>query len=235
MKLNESKCHLLVCGNKEEVIIAKIGHASVIETHEVKLLGITIGRELKFKNHMQSIYNKAGRKLNALARLCKFLLLNKRRVLMKAFIMSQLASSPLIWMFCDRKINSKINALHYRALKIVYRDNVSSFDELLIKDKSLRVHHKNIHFLAIEMFKMKLGIASPFMAEIFRKREIASHSIVSGLRNQTDVYNYNNPKTVYYGSETLRSLGPKIWNILHSNIKNSTDLVAFKMCGEDKK
>ena len=55
MKLNESKCHLLVCGNKEEVIIAKIGHASVKETHEVKLLGITIDRELKFKNHMQSI------------------------------------------------------------------------------------------------------------------------------------------------------------------------------------
>ena len=65
MKLNESKCHLLVCGNKEEVIIAKIGHASVIETHEVKLFGITIDRELKFKNHMQSIYNKAGKKLNA--------------------------------------------------------------------------------------------------------------------------------------------------------------------------
>ena len=45
----------------------------MIETHEVKLLGITIDRELKFKNHMQSIYSKAGKKLNALARLCKFL------------------------------------------------------------------------------------------------------------------------------------------------------------------
>ena len=78
------------------------------------------------------------------------------------------------------------------------------------------------------MFKVVLGIAPPFMAEIFRKREIASHSVVSGLRNQTDFYNYNNPKTVHYGSETLRSLGPKLWNILPSNIKNSTDLVAFK-------
>ena len=136
-------------------------------------------------------------------------------------------------MFCDRNVNSKINTLHYHALKIVYRDNVSSFDELLIKDKSSRVHHKNIHFLAIEMFKVKLGIGPPFMAEIFRKRKIASHSAVSGLRNQTDFYNYNNPKTVYYGSETLRSLGPEIWNILPSNIKNSTDLVAFKTILKD--
>ena len=90
MKLNESKCHLLVCGNKEDVI-AKICHASVIETHEVKLLGIIIDRQLKFKNHMQLIYSKAGKKLNALARL---LSLNKRRVLMKAFLMSQLPSPP---------------------------------------------------------------------------------------------------------------------------------------------
>ena len=34
------------------------------------------------------------KKLNALTRLCKFLSLNKRRVLMKVFIMSQLASPP---------------------------------------------------------------------------------------------------------------------------------------------
>ena len=94
LKLNESTCHIIVCRNKEEVLIDKIGNASVIETHEVKLLGITIDRKLKFKNRMQSIYSKAGKKLNALARLCKFLPLNKHRVLMKVFGMSQHAPPP---------------------------------------------------------------------------------------------------------------------------------------------
>ena len=51
MKLNESKCHLLVCGIKEEVVISNIGNSSIIETNEVKLLGVTIDRELKFKKH----------------------------------------------------------------------------------------------------------------------------------------------------------------------------------------
>ena len=228
MKLNESKCHLLVCGNKEEVIIAKIGNATVIESHEVKLLGINIDRDLRFKNHMNSLYNKAGKKLNALARLCKFLPFNKRRVLMKAFVMSQFASSPLIGMFVDRNVNSKINALHYRALKIVYRDNVSSFDELLVRDKSMRVHHRNLHFLAIEMFKVKLGIAPSFMESIFEKRVVPKNCVVNGLRHQSEFYNYHNPKTVYYGSETLRSLGPKIWNILPNYVKSSSNLEMFK-------
>ena len=228
MKLNESKCHLLVCGNKEEVMIAKIGNATVIETHEVKLLGFNIDRDLRFKNHMESIYIKAGRKLNALARLCKFLPFNKRRVLMKAFVMSQFATSPLIGMFVDRNLNSKINALHFRALRMVYRDNISSFEDLLVKDKSLKVHHRNIHFLAIEMFKVKLGIAPSFMEDIFEKRVLPSNSVVNGLRHQSEFYNSHNPKTVYYGTETLKSLGPKIWNILPINVKNSANLEMFK-------
>ena len=68
MKLNGSKCQLLVCGNKEEVIIAKIKNSSVIETHEVKLLRSLIDRNLRFKNHMQLICSKVGRKTNALAK-----------------------------------------------------------------------------------------------------------------------------------------------------------------------
>ena len=77
---------------------------------------------------MQSIYSKAGKKLHALARLCTILSFNKRKVLMNAFVMSQFASSPLIGMFLYRTLNSKINAMHFRALKLVYRDNVSICD-----------------------------------------------------------------------------------------------------------
>ena len=51
MKLNDSKCNLLVCGNKEEVIIAKIGNALVTESHEMKLLETIIDRDLSFKKH----------------------------------------------------------------------------------------------------------------------------------------------------------------------------------------
>ena len=114
-----TKCHLLVCGNKEEIMIANIGNATVIETHEVKLIGFNTDRDLRFKNHMESTYIKSGKKLNALARLCKFLSFKKRRVLMKAFVISQFATSPLLGMFVDRNLNSKINALHLRALSIV--------------------------------------------------------------------------------------------------------------------
>ena len=120
MKLNESKCHVHLCGNKEEVIIDKIGSASVIETHEVRLLGVIINRELRFKNDINFIYKKAGKKLNALARHCNLITFDKRRTLMNASVFSQFSFSPLIGMFVDRTLNAKIDALHYRALITIY-------------------------------------------------------------------------------------------------------------------
>ena len=51
-----------------------------------------------------------------------------------------------------RQINDKINKLHDRALRIVYNDTVTSFENFLIKDKFFTIHHQNIQSLAIEIY-----------------------------------------------------------------------------------
>ena len=53
---------------------------------------------------------------------------------MEPFFESQSGYCPLIWMFCSRGANNKINHLHERVLTIIYRDNISTFEELLEKD-----------------------------------------------------------------------------------------------------
>ena len=73
---------------------------------------------------------------------------------MKAFIESQFAYCPLIWMFNQRSSNARINHLHERALRIVYNDNESTFEDLLKKNNSVSIHHKNIRLLGIELDKV---------------------------------------------------------------------------------
>ena len=85
--------------------------------------------------------------------LANYMSLGKRCMVMKAFIESQFNYRPLIWMFHSRTLNNKSNRLHKRALRIVYSDYKSSFRELLGKDKSFLIHHKNIKSLAIELYK----------------------------------------------------------------------------------
>ena len=63
---------------------------------------------------------------------------------------------PLIWMFCSRKLNNKINRLHKRSLRIAYEDYVSSFEELLIKDGSVTIQQSNLKVLAQKGFSGKI-------------------------------------------------------------------------------
>ena len=72
--------------------------------------------KLKFNKHIEDICQKASQKLNTLARLAPYMRTTKKCILMNTFF------KPLVWMFCSRSLNSKINRLHERFLQIVYNN-----------------------------------------------------------------------------------------------------------------
>ena len=57
------------------------------------------------------------------------------------------------------------------ALSLVYNDFSSSFSELLEKDKSVTIHHRNLQALAFEIFKVKNNMAPEILTEIFPQKE----------------------------------------------------------------
>ena len=72
---------------------------------------------------------------------------------MKAFIESQFNCFPLIWMLHSRTLNNKINRIYERALRIVYSEYNSSFNELIDKDGSFIIRKKNVQSSTIEIYK----------------------------------------------------------------------------------
>ena len=60
MKLNETKCHLLIMGHKFEQVFAMVGDSRIWETRREKLLGIHIDNKLNFNHHVQQICANAG-------------------------------------------------------------------------------------------------------------------------------------------------------------------------------
>ena len=74
-----------------------------------------------------------------------------------------------------------------------------------------------------------MGKAPAFMNNIFAKNENTfTENVSSNRRSKSIFYNPSNPKTVKNGLETLRCIGPKIWDIVPSDIKNSISLSVFK-------
>ena len=125
-------------------------------------------------------------------------------------------------MFHSRKINNRVNNLHERALRVVYRDYNATFSELRSKYKSVTIHQRNLQLLATEIFKTKNELNSKIMLEIFTFKNVDYD-----LRNNTSL-KIGNLKTVYYGTESLTNLGVKIWNLLSNEYKELKFLSTFK-------
>ena len=80
-------------------------------------------------------------------------------------------------MFHGSQINDKINKLYERALRIRYDGTITSFEELLVKDKNFTIHHQNIQSLAIEMYKVVNNLPGENLSEFFVRNKISVLSL----------------------------------------------------------
>ena len=87
-------------------------------------------------------------------------------------------------------------------------DNQSTFENLLWKDSSVSIHHRNIRSFAIETYKIKNNVSTPIRSELFEKRNLNYN-----LRSQTDF--------------SLQIPEPKVWSIVPLEIRNAISLEEF--------
>ena len=220
MKSNDEKCKLIVANTDN--ISLNVG-SDLIQSHNtVELLGIKIDNELKFTDHVTNLIKKGNQKLHALARISRYVDNEKMKLLMNAFITSQFNYCPLVWMFHNRTLNSKINKLHERALRLVYNNDDLSFDELLELNGSITVHQQNLQKLATEMYKVKHNIAALPFQEFFNEH-FNSYDTRKG-----NTWNIPKIRTVNWGSESLRYRGLLTWAQVPDDIKSCESLETFK-------
>ena len=146
MKLSQDKWHFLFSRHKYETLFLNVGETKIWECKQQKRLGILIDRDLKFDEYVLSQCKKTGEKLTELIRISKFMTFAQRWNIMKAVTESQFGYCPLVWMFCGRQINARINHIHESELRTGFNDEMSPFEDLL---KSETIHGRNIKILAL--------------------------------------------------------------------------------------
>ena len=146
----------------------------------------------------------------------------KLLAIMNAVITSQFSYSPLTWMLYCLKTDCKINRIHERALRLAYKDNVSTFEQLLAKNNSVTTHKTNLQLFMTEIFKAKSELNPDFMTDIFKERSVSyslwksSHTLLPVVRTTT------------YDIETVSYIGSKLCQVLPSSLKSIPNLENFK-------
>ena len=165
LKANPDKYYVLLSETCDTQLIVE--NIPIASSCSEKLLGIKIDQKLPFEPHAESLLKKACQKLNALSLMTSSLKFKQRKLLLYAFMTAQFPYASVIWMFHSRKLNNWINHIHERALRLVHKDYTCSFDELLLKSNSFRIHHRNLEKLAIEIFEVKMGLAPEIAKKVF--------------------------------------------------------------------
>ena len=125
----------------------------------------------------------------------------------------------MIWIFCSRRANNRINKLYERALRLVYDDYETSFLDLLALEGSFTAHYTNIQALLLEMYKIKHNLSESCLKDLF--------SVVNGnynLRFQSD-FGVPGINTVFYDVNSIRCFGSVIWNSLPNDLRNICNLI----------
>ena len=87
----------------------------------------------------------------------------------------------------------------------------------------MSIHQRNLHVLAIEMFKVSNGLSPVLMNDIFKLRQEQTY-------NLRKLSQFDRPKVnfIYNGTESVSFLGPVIWDLVPNEITDIGNLAAFK-------
>ena len=138
MMLNPGKFQFMILSKNNTINKSYVIDNKTIESSKsVKLLGLTMDKELNFRIHINNICKAANVKIKGLGRILNRLSLLQAKILYNYFILSQFNYSCLVWMFCSKTLQNKINQIQKRALR--FEPNLN-LDKLVELDKSTTIH-----------------------------------------------------------------------------------------------
>ena len=209
MKANPDKFQFMILSSSplDPIELALDGNTTITSQNCVKVLGVSIDKHLTFNDHISSSCSKAARQLNAFARISKHLNLDSRRVIHQSFILSNFNYCPLVWHFCGKTNNKKLEKIQERSLRILYNDYDSIYEDLLCNNRSSTLLLSRLKTLLLETFKSLRHTNAECLHDIFNPKmspyDLRTTDIVQPKRNTTT-----------HGLRSFSYLGSRLWNNL---------------------
>ena len=152
--------------------------------------------------------------------------MKSKLILFKSAILPFLAYCHLVWHFCKASDTRKLKRLQERILRAVFKDNNSSYEQLLEKADLPTLLNRRLQDLCILMYKVKHKLCPTYIFKEPNSNILKEPNSNYNLR-QVD-FSIHRYETVTYGKHSIRYLGPRLWTKLPKSIKDVTTLMSFK-------
>ena len=118
----------------------------------MELFGVTIDKDLTFKQHVPSICKKVNNQFSVMTRFGKLMSTETMLRLYKAFILPHFYCCSMVWQFSSKQDFDKLDLLNKRILRFILKDFNSEYNNLLKKTGTANLKDKRLQNMILTIF-----------------------------------------------------------------------------------
>ena len=230
LNVNEQKTQCMFIGSRQLIsripdnITIYFGETEITPSRSVKNLGLYMDQFLLFDIHVNHICKKVNGTLMILNRLKDTLDRTTRLIIVHSLALSVINYCSKIWGMTTKEQLERVQKVQNFAARTVF-GGIGKFDHISPVIKELRwlsVTNKIEHDICIFMYKLLHSLLPDWLF---------SFSIVGEINNRStrqfhDLYVKRTKTDI--GGRSISVKGPKLWNGIPRDVKDSTSLTVFK-------
>ena len=225
MKRNSSKYQAMVLGKHKgtDEPVFKCEESQLPISNTMELLGVTIDDKLNFEKHIAKICRKVSQQVAVLKRMQKMLSFETRRDLYKAFILPHFNYCSETWHFCNKKSSDKLELVNKRALRFVFRDKSSPYEELCKRIGLSSLREQRLAKILSTVFKILASDAGPKSLRDLITVRCSTYNL-----RGTTILDLPKVKSTTFGLRSWRYAASKLWNALPDESRKIQTFTTFK-------
>ena len=208
----------------QRMILGKTDHQLNFSVNDlVELFGVTIDKDLMFKQHVSSICKKVNNQFSVMTRFGKLMSTETMLRLYKAFILPHFYYCSMVWHFSSKQDSDKLDLLNKRILRFIFKDFNSEYNNLLKRAGTVNLKDKRLQNMILTIFKcLHFSDYPRYLKDMLRLPSstyfIRGHNILCLPK----------PLTTFYGINSFSYLATISWNSLPDHHRTISDFTPFR-------
>ena len=211
--------------NSDDLFIV-IDDDDISNVDNQKLLGIIIDKTLSWDKQIDSVCLNITRRITLLKLLCKYVDMPNLTIYYNSYILPIFDYGCMIWGQCSAYNIKRLSKLQKRAARIILQADFMAPSKEMFQELGWLTFTQRVQYhICVMVFKSLNGQAPEYLSILLTK---CSETNVRSLRSsKQETVKVPFARTTYY-EKSFSVTGPKLWNSLPIQIRQSSNLITFK-------